>query len=505
MSEQRQTIAKNASVMLVSQVVTWSLTLVFSIVLRRFLGPEGSGHIVIANSIWLIIGVFIGFGMDMFLTKEIARNPKRAADLLGTSYAIRTGFYIVGIAIVLAYSQWIGYSTETMILIQVVGVAALFNQLAGASRAALQGFETMEYISLGEISSKVVNMLLGIGVLLMGWRELAIAWVMVAAALVMFVLQTFFLIRRHRLRTQVDPAMMRPMLLSSLPYMATVFGMIAYSELSVLTISMQVSVMEVGWYGAAMQIFGTMLFGTVVFSTVTFPAMARSHIENPARMPEVLRQNLALILLLSVPIGFGLMSIAQPLMLLLFGPEFAPSGQILQVLGLVLIFMYLNVLFGQYFNSIDRQHVWTAVVIISAVMIVPLNLLLVPWGSATFGLGALGGAVSLLMTQVGQFLAGWLLAPKGTLNLASIRQMVLVFLAGMLMALSVWPFRDLLLIVPILVGALSYPLVIFLFRVISPEQKALLREVLQSVRTKLQRKRAVPPVAASPEAPGKGL
>lgn len=491
MSTQRRSVARNASAMLISQVVTWTLTLIFSIVLRRFLGPEGSGIIVIANSIWLVAGIFIGFGMDMYLTKEIARDRSHAAQLLGTSYVLRIAFYLLGILAVWGYSLLIGYDPATVLLIQVVGLSALFLQLSNASKATLQGLETMEYISISDIASKSVNMGLGVTVLLLGMREAAIAWVMVATTLVMFLMQAGFLHRKHHLRPKIHPELMRGMLLSSIPYMATVFGMVAYGELSVLTLSLQVSVAEVGWYGAANQIFGTMLFGAVVFSTVTFPIMARSHVEDPAGMPAVLRQNLALILIVSVPVGMGLFAVAQPLMVLLFGSAFAPSGSILQVMGIVLIFMYLNVLFGQYFNSIDQQKVWTVVVIVSAVSIVPLNFLLVPWATSMFGLGALGGAFSFLLTQIGQTVAGWFLVPRGTLTLASLRHMVLVFLAGILMTAAVWPVRDMFIGVPILVGAVVYPLVVLALRIISPEQMALLKQVGQTVLTKVRRRRPV--------------
>lgn len=488
MSSSRRTVVKNTSAMLVSQIVTWTLTLIFAIVLRRFLGPEGSGHIVIANSIWLVTGIFIGFGMDMLLTKEIARDHSRAAELLGTSYLLRILFYLVGIVFVLGYSLIVGYDREIVLLIQVVGLYALFFQLANASKATLQGLETMEYISISDITSKSVNMLFGVSVLFLGFKEFAIAWVMVCTSLVMFLMQAYFLYRRHGLRPRFNLSTAPYMLRSSLPYMATVFGMVAYGELSVLTISLQVSVTEVGWYGAAMQIFGTLLFGAVVFSTVTFPIMARSHLQNPEGMPLILRQNLAFILIISVPIGLGVFAIAEPLMVLLFGAEFAPSGQILQVMGFVLIFMYLNVLFGQYFNSIDRQHIWTGVVVTSAFMVVPLNLLLVPWATSMFGLGALGGAFSFLITQAGQFMAGWLLVPRGTLNFATFRHALQVLLAGTLMVACVWFVRDMFILIPILVGALVYPLLAILLRVVSKDQ---IDMIMSSGRNLLARVRGI--------------
>lgn len=492
MSSTRRTVIKNTSAMLLSQVVTWTLTLVFSIVLRRYLGPEGSGHIVIAQSIWLIAGVFIGFGMDMLLTKEIAREHGRAAELLGTSYLLRVGFYILGSAAVLVYSLAMGYDDGTVAMIQVVGLSTLFLQLANASKAVHQGLETMEYISISDIASKLANTLLGVMVLFLGFRELAVAWVMVCATLVLFLLQLAFLLRRHKLRPAFRADLAFWMLRSSLPYMATVFGMVAYSELSVLSVSMQVHAAEVGWYGASNQIFGTLLFGAVVYNTVTFPAMARAHTAQPGMMPQLLRRNLELILLISVPIGLGVFAVGDKLLLLLFGEAFAPSGQMLQVMGFVLIFMYLNVLFGQYFNSIDRQQVWTSVVIVSALAIVPLNFVMVPWTQQLFGIEALGAAFSFLLTQAGQFIAGWLLVPRGTLNGRSIRHMAQVALAGTLMVACLWPVRDQFIALPIMVGAMVYPALAVLLQVVSKDDLDLIRQAGRSLRARLRSARTRP-------------
>jgi O-antigen/teichoic acid export membrane protein len=492
MSNAKRTVIKNTSAMLVSQVITWTLTLVFSVAMRRILGPDASGELVIASSIWMIAGAFISFGMDMLLTKEIARDHTRAAGLLGTSYILRAAFYAISVVVIFAYTQMMRYPAHQAIVVQVVGLSALFFQLAQATKATHQGLETMEYISISDIAAKVINTGLGVTVLLLGYDQIAVAWALTASTLALWLIQLYFLVRRHRIVPRINRGQIVPMLRASLPYLATAFGMIAYSELAVIVLSMQVSTTEVGWYGAASQIFATLLFGAVVFTTVTFPTMARAHIASPDAMPEMLRRNLALILIISVPIGLGLFTVAPQLMVLLFGEAFAPSGQILQVLSLVLIFMYANVLFGQYFNSTDRQHVWTVVIVISATMIVPLNLMLVPLCQRVFGVGAIGGALSFLITEAGQFLAGWFLTPRGTLTWRTVRHCLLVVSAGLLMVGCVWFVRDLFILIPIVVGAIAYPVLAVLLGVVSRAEVAAISASARALLARVRGARTEP-------------
>ncbi|MCU0489993.1 MAG: flippase [Chloroflexaceae bacterium] len=490
------TAVRNASALMISQIITWTLTLVFMIFMRRVLGPESVGMLVVATSIWTLVGVFISFGMDIMLTKEVARDPRLAGELLGTSYGLRIAFYLIGTLVVTGYVWFMGESLGTnLVLVHIVGLSILFVQLAGATQATLQGLETMHYISIANIASKAVNTLTGVTVLLMGLGVFAVAWVMVLAALVLFVLQVWFLYRHHRIPLRFHMLRARAMLRNSLPYVMSAFSMVAYIQVDVLTIAPLVSTTEVGWYDAAANLFGTLLFAAVVFTTVTFPAMARAHAHAPETVAPMLQRSFNLMLIISVPIGLGVLAIADPLVLLLYGEAYIPTGHILAVMGVVLIFMYVNVLLGQYFTAIDRQNTWTLCIFISVVVTIPLNLVLVPWSERVFGIGALGGAFSFLITEVGQFIAGWFLLPKGTLTWATVRVALRTLLAGLLMFGLVWLNRDQFILIPVFVGVSAYVGLGLLFRLV-PEKE--LNVIVQYVRDKLARKgqAVVSPVSA---------
>ena len=84
-----RTIAKNASVLLVSQVITWSLTLLMTLFLPRYLGVSAVGQFHLANSLWAIVAVLASFGMNTLVTKEIARDGSQLSKLISTSIFIR--------------------------------------------------------------------------------------------------------------------------------------------------------------------------------------------------------------------------------------------------------------------------------------------------------------------------------------------------------------------------------------------------------------------------------
>jgi O-antigen/teichoic acid export membrane protein len=84
-------IARNATVMMGSQVVTWVSSFVLMMFLPRYLGSEDYGRLYLAMSIAMIAQVFVDFGGAYYIAKEIARHRDRAPSLIADSIGFRMG------------------------------------------------------------------------------------------------------------------------------------------------------------------------------------------------------------------------------------------------------------------------------------------------------------------------------------------------------------------------------------------------------------------------------
>jgi O-antigen/teichoic acid export membrane protein len=161
--------------------------------------------------------------------------------------------------------------------------------------------------------------------------------------------------------------------------------------------------------------------------------------------------------------------IATPIVVLLFGPAFANSGPVLAILGLVLIMTYADMLLGFLLISMDRQKTLAVVMLMMTLATVPLDLMLVPWAMKTFANGALGGALSYAVTETSIVVVAVTLLPKGTFDRENIKVISKLLTAGCVMAAVTWLVRDAFLLVPILVGAVTYLGMILILRAIPKE------------------------------------
>jgi O-antigen/teichoic acid export membrane protein len=202
-------------------------------------------------------------------------------------------------------------------------------------------------------------------------------------------------------------------------------------------------------------------------------------------------------MLVGVPIGFGIAVIASPLVVLLFGPAFAKSGPVLGILGMLLIVTYVNMLLGFLLISMDRQKKLALVMLVMTFATILLDIILVPWAMKTFSNGALGGALSYVFTETGILLAGVALLPKGTFDRENTKVIAKLVLAGSVMAAITWAVRDAFLLIPIVVGAVTYLGMILILRAIPKEDWDSFLKLVSSLFRRLRG-----PSAASAELKG---
>ena len=492
MNQTGRTIAKNASVLFISQVTTWGLSLIIIILISRYLGAKGVGQIHLANSIWAIMAMTIEFGMNTHLTKEIARYPERAGNLISVSLILRFFLFLASVVIVLGYLQFANYERETVAVIIVTGVAILVLQLGSVYGAALKGLERMEYISLAEITARLFTAIVIVVLLLLKYDIIAIVAVGIFSASIIFLIQLVAFNRLCRTSFYFNRTAVKEMLTSSFPYLVVNIFLVLYMQVDIIVISLLVNETGVGWYGAADQLFGTFLFIPTIFMTAVFPVLSRMYASSSESLPKLMNKSFNLLLLLSIPIGLGVMIIANPLVVLLFGEDFINSGPILAVMGIVIILTYQNMLLGQFFISIDKQKVWTWVMAGATLATVGLDMILVPWCQRTFNNGAIGGSIAFVITEAAMLVVALYWLPKGMITWNATKRSLRAVLAGLGMVAVTWWSRNLFLAIPIAIGAVSYVGFIILLQAISREDWDLLKSIGSTILRRLQKKQTQP-------------
>jgi O-antigen/teichoic acid export membrane protein len=423
------------------------------------------------------MAILMNFGMNTALVKEVARRPARTPELVATTLQLCCLFGVFSLGMLALYAHLAGYSSEIVHVVYLIGIAGFISQLGEACRAALQGLERMEYIALATIASKAFMAVVSVGLLLMGQGVLLVAAVAIGSALIYLLTQIVALQPLHRFQRRGDESPRASLLRGSVPYFAMAILLASYQQMDTIIISLLLDEVAVGWYGAAVKLSSTFLFIPVLFLTAMFPSLSRMHTEGSQFLPWSMRKSFHLLLVLGVPIGLGLVVIADSLVLLLFGHGFAKSGPVLAVMGLATIFTYQNILLGNFLISTDRQYGLTVLIGLALLATIPLDIVLVPWCQKTLDNGALGGALSYVITEAGIFIGCLRLLPQGTFGWEQARLSMSVLIVGLIMVIATWWLRSLFIAIPIGFGAVIYIGLLVLLRLLRQEDWQMMKRL----------------------------
>ena len=301
----------------------------------------------------------------------------------------------------------------------IYGIVEFFTQMNRICRASLQGLEEMQFISLADIVSKSVNTVLSLTVLFLGYGVIAIALVAILGGATSTVVQLWPLRRNRRLPLSFNGQLAIRMLRESIPYLLSIVLLTVYTNIDIQMLEYLTDLETVGLYNVSVRLFGTFLFVPNVFVTAVFPAISRMFADDEDSLPKLLGKSYDLLMMLSIPIGFGLLAVARPVLYLLYEDEFIDSTPILAGFGVVLILTYLNTLMGKFLIATDKQNSWTVLMAIGVAITLPLDLILIPYFAQQFGNGGIGGVVAFGITEGVMLVAGHWLLPKGSLSKAN--------------------------------------------------------------------------------------
>lgn len=474
----RASVGRNVAHMLNAQVVTWVVALVTSAVVPRFLGPALVGQLRLAGSLWLIGGIFVSLGTQRFLQLEIARSATRGLRLVGPTLVLLTLTFALVASVLAGYVALTSSNSTFVVIMCFSGFVALLTTWTDTYRTSFVGLEQMAVPALADASARIATGVLTIALLALGTGVYGLLSAsVIASSGLLAVLATRF----HRISPIIVRGWRRAapeIVRGSLPFMFAGAALVVYQQVDIVVISWAAGEEDLGWYGTADTLFGSLLFPAVVLTSTIFPTLGRLGAGNGEEMRALVSRTFAALVVVAVPIGFGTSLIAPSFAPLLYGEKFRETGDVLVILGPVVVLTFGTILFGAVAQAIGRVRFWTTLLLVSATLTVPLDLVLVPWSRDRFDNGAIGGAMAYVVTEAFQFTVGLCLIAPYLLNRTTVWRVTRVVLAGLIMVAAGLPLRDSFIALPIVVSAIVYAAALLVLRALSDDERRVLGKLL---------------------------
>jgi O-antigen/teichoic acid export membrane protein len=471
----RRGLGFNLSVLAGGQAITWSVTLAWTLVVPRLLGPVGMGQLTAAYAAAAIFIVVLGFGTKIYLVREFVAHPEQAPDLMGTALWLRLCSAPVVAAAVVVYGQLAHFDEPMLVVLYIATGAAFFTMFNEPLLAGWQGMERMEYLAYSDVLDKTAASVVGIAIVLMGLGVFGVVSATLVIEFLILLLNAWWMRRYIRVTRRPDIRRMGRLIRRSLPYWtAGVFFMI-YLWVDTAMLSIMEPPAVVGWYGVSTRLFTTLMFIPAILCTAWLPRLVKAYGGGTAQLHAEARAPVELTLGLALPICVVTFVTAGPVIRLLYGPGYVHAVPVLMILALCLPLMYLNTMLNQVLVAANRQRVWTWVMLGATIVNPAFNYVLIRATQSRYHNGAIGAAISLLLTELLIVAVGIVVVGHRIFSVGSLGRLARITLAAVIMAGAMYAVRPLGFVAATLAGGLAFIGAVIALRVPSAAEKAWVR------------------------------
>jgi O-antigen/teichoic acid export membrane protein len=294
----------------------------------------------------------------------------------------------------LAISQ-LGYTPETTVGVFIACLALVPATWMAIYEAVFVAHQKAEFLSYTAITSFVGRIGVSIYLLLHGYGVIGVLVTMVVFQYASFAIATVFLVRHIIVPRWEFDVSFAIHVLKELRIFSTI-GFLAgiFAEIEILLLSFLGGEDAVGVYSAAFKLIVMWFVIPDSYMRAVFPVLSQTHISSPEDFHRLVERSVKYLLALALPLGIGMAVVADKIIYLIYGPDFAPSIPVLRWLSLLLVPIFLNEVLWRVLIARDRQHLCLRAVIAGTVTKGGVSLATVPF------ISYMGTVLAVFFTQV---------------------------------------------------------------------------------------------------------
>lgn len=385
----------NTSWLFAEKIFRIGISLLITIWMARYLGPEQFGTFNYALSFVALFGVLSSLGLDKLVTKELLTHPQESDHTMGTSFVLRLMGAVLLIPLA-AFSIMMVRPDNELILIMV---------LIFASAMLLRSFEVIRYWFESHVQAKqsarvdAIAIFISVSIkavlIVIEAPLMAFAWAVFAESVVVAVgLVMVYLKRSNQIsvwKVSFDKA--KYLLKEAWPLILAGTLYTIYTRIDQIMLGDMVGDESVGIYAAAVKISEGWMFIPAIIATSLFPAMLNARKNNYDLYLQRTQYLLNLMALLGVGAGIVIVFAASPFMDFAFGTSYEASALVLIVHIWGGVFVAMSAIAYRYLIAEGLQKYSFYRGLSGAVVNIVLNYFFIPL------YGAMGAAVATVISQ----------------------------------------------------------------------------------------------------------
>jgi O-antigen/teichoic acid export membrane protein len=372
------------------QVVTTVLAVVLSGAIARALGASDFGLLYLITSITLFTYVIVDWGHGQYVTREVALQPERAGELIGSATAVRVGMLLLLAGPAVGIAWLMGYDTRTRWLAAAMILAWLPATLGLSYAWVFRARERMDYDALLSVTLKSTNLALAFLCLSLGGRVLSLIGAYAAAGMVTCFLAVFLYRRLGLPRARPTKATARELIRDGAPIFAINVAVALQPYIDANILYRLAPPHVVGWYGATWTIAGTLVAPATILGASMYPRLSRVSTDR-TEFRRTLRAAFRPLLFVAILGAVGTYLFADFAIGVIYSEQkFGPAADILRAFTPALTLIYIDMLLGYAILAVGKAGQLAKAKIVAVVVTTVIELALIPYFQTNFSNGGIG-------------------------------------------------------------------------------------------------------------------
>ncbi len=369
------------------------------VLVSRLAGPDEAGILTIGLSYLTLAIVFSTWGLDQILIRDVAPHLAQTGRYFTNFLSLRLTLAIIVALLLAVLLPFLPYPPKTVWLIYLLTLNVIPEGILNLCQAVFTAHEQISFVTLSRGTLGGLKLLFGLTALTLGYGltglvvSLLLAGTITSLATLIFVFHRFGLWRfeanffasivnrKSKIQNPFDLGFCARHLKIALAF-AVIGGLyILDNQLDVMLISWQLGPAQVGLYGAALVFITGLGVLPRAYHDAVFPRLSLAYNTHQAGWQHLYRQSYKYLLVGAVAAATGLLLLARPLLLWLYGPGYEAAVPALQLLAISGGIFFLFILHNRLLIIAHQQSKIAMFLMMGLTLNIILNLSLVPvWG-----------------------------------------------------------------------------------------------------------------------------
>lgn len=464
-------IAKNTTVMLASQLISYVFSFLYIIYAARYLGVEGYGILSFGLSFAAIASIFLDLGLSTLLVREIARDKSILNKYLENITVIKILLAVIVLLLSITIVYFLNYSKEVVEVVFFTSLFYIFGSFSGLFYSVFQAYEKMEYPSIGYALNSILLLIGTLYAISQNFDVLGFAFIFFIVSLTTFIYALLVCGWKFAFpKIRINNIFCKFLIKEALPLSFTViFAMIAF-RIDTVILSLMKGNEAVGLYTAAYRLMEVLIFIPAVFTTSIFPVFSRYHVSSQESLKMSFKMSFKYLNLLGFPIAVGITLLADKIILLIYGSEFIPAILILKIVIWTIPIIFLTYTFGILMVSINKQNLYMKIILVSMIFNIIMNIIFIP------GFSYIAASIITILTELISFVLFFYYLSKFICKVPIHSVVIKPAIASVIMGIFIAIFdTNLFLIIPLAV--IVYIISLFILKTFSDEDMGIFRQI----------------------------